>query len=374
MACSNCYNGCTDIISDKCVKYTGIDVPVLGILNGDSLSYVEQAIIEFLTSTLDGTGIKLTIDSDDICELVSQYIPDCEDLSALNLFKALIAAACNLQEQIDAIDETLATLNADYDVDCLEDITSSSDTHDVLQATITKLCEVDADLTALAADVETNYVKLADLNSLIQAYLDTISPVTQYNTRMVPYTAVEYYGSLSNFDGSGAGISANGFDKIYLCNGNNGTPDKRGRSPIGAIQGVGGGAMSVVVDPAYPGNTNYALLTTNGVNTITLTSAQMPSHTHTAVAVVADPGHSHYTTAAGASVALNSVNSLCKEAAYGNNSSYLLASVEAIADLAPTNAEDTGITVGVTNASTGNSQSHNNVHPVLACYYIIYIP
>ncbi|BCU97892.1 MAG: hypothetical protein CM15mV19_1420 [uncultured marine virus] len=45
--CSNCYNGCTEITSDKCVKYTGVDVPILGIKNGDSLSYVEQALITF---------------------------------------------------------------------------------------------------------------------------------------------------------------------------------------------------------------------------------------------------------------------------------------------------------------------------------------
>ena len=95
MSWSNCYNGCTEIVSDKCVRYTGIDVPVLGIKTGDSLSYVEQCIITFLTSTLDGTGIKLTIDPDIICTLVNTYLPDCEDLNALNLFKALIQATCD---------------------------------------------------------------------------------------------------------------------------------------------------------------------------------------------------------------------------------------------------------------------------------------
>lgn len=372
--CSNCYTGCSQITSDKCVKYTGIDVPILGIQNGDSLSYVEQALITFLSSTLDGTGIILTIDEDIICTLVGQYIPECEDLSALDLFVALIKAACNLQEQINTIDATLATLNADYTIDCLTGVVASSDTHAIVQAVITKLCQVDTDLTALAADVATNYVKLADLNALIQAYLDSVSPTTQYNTRMVPYSVVEYYGSLSNFDGSGAGILANGYDKIYLCNGNNGTPDKRGRIGIGTIQGVGGGALSPVVDPAFPGNVNYALLTTNGANTITLTTAQFPSHTHAAVAVVVDPGHSHFTAAPGSDIPLNGTNTLCKEASYGNNSSYLLASVEAVASLGPTNSVLTGISVGVTNASTGNSQAHNNVPPVLACNYIQFRP
>ncbi len=137
--CSNCFNGCTEIVSDKCVKYTGIDVPVLGIQTGDSLSYVEQAIIEFLTSTLDGTGIKLTIDPGIICETVGKYIPDCEDLNALNLFKALIEAVCDLQLQIDAVVADIANIEASYDVDCLAGVDSTDGTHDILQATITKL-------------------------------------------------------------------------------------------------------------------------------------------------------------------------------------------------------------------------------------------
>src|SRR6185436_1601613 len=123
--CSNCYNNCTDVTSDKCVRYTGVDVPVLGIKSGDSLSFVEQALITFLVSTLDGTGIKPNIPSEIICELVSQYIPTCEDLTEVDLFKALIQAACNLQEQIDVINATLTTLNADYDIDCLSGVTDS---------------------------------------------------------------------------------------------------------------------------------------------------------------------------------------------------------------------------------------------------------
>ena len=43
--CTDCYNGCTEIVSDRCVKYTGIDVPVLGIQTGDTLSHVEESIM-----------------------------------------------------------------------------------------------------------------------------------------------------------------------------------------------------------------------------------------------------------------------------------------------------------------------------------------
>ena len=55
--CNNCFNGCTEIVSDRCVKYTGIAIPSLGIQTGDTLSFVEQALSTFLLSALNGTGI-----------------------------------------------------------------------------------------------------------------------------------------------------------------------------------------------------------------------------------------------------------------------------------------------------------------------------
>ena len=35
--CQNCYNGCTEIVSDKCVKYTGPNLPCTGINKNDAL-------------------------------------------------------------------------------------------------------------------------------------------------------------------------------------------------------------------------------------------------------------------------------------------------------------------------------------------------
>ena len=93
---------------------------------------------------------------------------------------------------------------------------------------------------------------------------------------MVPYVAYEYYGPLTNFDGSGIGIPANGFFKVYLCNGLNGTPDKRGRVAVGAIQNVPGGPLDAAVNPSNAGNPNYALYTTAGANTVTLITSQIP--------------------------------------------------------------------------------------------------
>lgn len=357
--CSNCFNGCAEIVSDKCVRYTGVDIPQFGISNGDTLSFVEEALVTFLQSALDGTGIILNIEPSVICDLVAGYLDVPEEITALDLFTALIKATCDLQTQVDVIAAQVADIEADYTVDCLPDVVAGSGTHDILQATITKLCDVDAALTALALDVDTNYVKLADLNALIQAYLDSVSPTTQQSAKMVPYTAVEYYGPLSNFDAGGAGLAGLGWGKIYLCNGSNGTPDKRGRVGVGAIAGVPGGAMSAVVDPAVAGNPNYSLNSVAGVNTITLTTPQIPAHTHLNTVAITDPGHTHtYTSVSGV------------DYQRGTTGTAFLDFAKTIA----TSSAITNISVQVTNQSTGGGQSHNNIQPVWATYYIIYLP
>lgn len=353
MSCSNCYNGCTEIVSDKCVRYTGIDVPVLGIKTGDSLSYIEQALIEFLTASIDGTGILPIINPATLCDLVENNLPTCGDISLNDVLDALIKSACSLQTQIAGINSTLDVLNGDYTIGCLTGVTSSSDTHAVLQAVITKLCATDVALAALAANLSTNYVRLDELDVLIQEYLDSQSISNKYYSRMVPYTVVEYYGTLANFNA--AGIGTGQWEKIYLCNGANGTPDKRGRLPIGALSMPGGGTLSPVVNPS-DGNFNYVLNSTNGTNNVFLSTSQLPSHTHVATATVSDPGHSHaFAGVTGASGG-------------GDDSR------RSVPTTLTTQSSTTGITVGVTNSLAGSGASHTNVPPVLACYYVMYIP
>lgn len=357
--CSNCFNGCAEIVSDKCVRYTGIDIPQFGISNGDTLSFVEEKLVTYLQSALDGTGIILDIEPSVICALVEGYLDVPGEITALDLFTALIKATCDLQTQVDVIVAQITDIEANYTVDCLTGVTSTSGTHDILQATITKLCDVDAELTALALDVDTNYVKLADLNALIQSYLNSIIPTTQQSAKMVPYTAVEYYGPLSNFDASGAGLTSLGWNKIYLCNGANGTPDKRGRVAVGAIAGVPGGAMSAVVDPAVAGNPNYSINSVQGTNIITLTTAQIPVHTHNNILTFNDPEHFH-------DMVSSNTDAGSGRPTVGNGPSEGTNPV--------TNSKSTGITVSLTNAAEGGGQSHNNIQPVWATYYIIYLP
>jgi microcystin-dependent protein len=362
--CSNCYNGCTEIVSDKCVRYTGIDVPVLGIQTGDSLSYVEQALITFLTSTLDGTGIKIDLDPATLCEFVSLRLPTCGDITLVDVLNALTDAVCFLKDEVTALNAKFSELEQGYQIECLEGSPDPTSTYEVLQATINKLCQLQIDLTALALDVDTNYVKLADLNALIQAYLNSQSTSENYSNRMVPYTVVEYYGSLANFDASGAGLGT--WANIYLCNGQNGTPDKRGRIPVGAIQGVPGLGLNPIVDPTVPGNPNYAIYTTSGANTVTLTTNQIPSHTHNNTVSLIDPQHTHnwgYGREGDDNASGNSYDEFT-----------LTPGLNGGLGTSPVLPNSTGITVSISNAAQGGGQSHNNIPPVLACYYIMYIP
>lgn len=372
MSCSNCppeacYNGCVQVVSDQCVTYTGLDSVPLDITSGDNLQLVIENIIDKLVPLLTGEGDQITLTSAIRCAVINGYLPvptTANQWTSEEVFQALVKVVCNLQTQITAIAADIATLNADYTIDCLTGVTSSSDTHAIVQAIINKLCETVDDLTTLELDVATNYVKLADLDALIAAYIASQGggSSTQQYLKMVPYVAYEYYGSLSNFDGSGMGIPANGFFKVYLCNGLNGTPDKRGRVAVGAIQNVPGGPLDAAVNPANAGNPNYTLYTTAGANTVTLITSQIPAHSHNATAVstatVSPNPHSH--TVAGANTPGGSGT--------GDRLGVAATKTTSTVDLSVT------VSTGVTLSSTGGGASHPNIQPVIAAYYIMYIP
>ena len=386
--CSNCYNGCTEIVSDRCVKYTGINVPVLGIQTGDSLSFVEQALITFLTSTLDGTGVKIDLGTTVVCELVNQYLPTCGDLSILDISKALIEAACDLQEQVDAIVAELAILNGDYTIGCLTGVTASSDTHAIVQAVITKLCQLGVDLNALTLELTTNYISVDNIDSYIEAYLASLPGTNLVSSKMVPYTPIPFYPTTvflaGKFDSTGAGLGD--WTRIYFCNGLNGTPDLRGRALVGITNGMGGGVFNTFVDPSLPGNPNYTLGTLTGANQVVLGATQIPSHTHTASSAIAG-SHTHYTVVSG-SLTSNNDNSLFDGTFAGRKDQGLSSkAVNAAQDAydyeLTTSAgtidggktSDSGLhnhTITVDN--TGGNQAHSNIQPVIGCYFIMYIP
>ena len=366
MSCSNCFNGCSEIVSDQCVRYTGIDVPALNIQNGDTLSSVEQNLIEFLQSALDGTGIVMDIDSSIICAIVNDFLPMSGDLTLVDFTKALIQSVCSVKDQLDVLAGSVADIEAPYTTGCLTVASGDSVTHQVVQAIITKLCTVEDDLAALAIDLDTNYVKLSDLCSLVIGCIENSNPGggTQHYLKMVPYTVVEYYGSLvGNFGTSGEGLGD--WEKIYLCNGLNGTPDKRGRVGVGAIVGVPGGTLAAAVNPGSSAfNPNYALYdTAYGTNSVILTESQLPSHTHTPTVTSSITPNPHNHT--GAFQEISNDWQSGGDASPGNGTGN---------GTATTSNVTLALNVSVTNANTGGNLAHANNQPALACYYIMYIP
>jgi microcystin-dependent protein len=376
--CSNCYNGCTEIVSDRCVKYTGIDVPVLGIQTGDSLSFVEQALITFLTSTLDGTGIILDINSSIICDVVKQYLPTCRDINVLDLSIALIKATCKLQEELDLLDEAINVIEAPYTTNCLAGVTSSSGTHSILQVTINTLCTLKTDFNGLLLNLPNTYVQIDELDALIQAYLDGSGEGSLIKNRMVPYAAVPYYGPITYFNGSGAGTGD--WINVYLCNGNNGTPDLRGRTLVGVTDGTMlGGTMAAAVDPTVAGNPNYSIGTVTGANQIVLNNNQIPSHTHTITnaVTVTDDGHRHKFSddSTNPTNTLRSTNDIIPFVT--TPSSAIISGTGTGSGLIyETSNEETGVTVSVSSSAApfGGGLAHSNIQPSIGCRYIIYIP
>jgi microcystin-dependent protein len=133
-------------------------------------------------------------------------------------------------------------------------------------------------------------------------------------------------GGIIMWSGSIASIPAG----WLLCDGTNGTPDLRSRFVVGA-------------------GSTYNPGDTGGVDSVTLTTAQIPSHTHTAT--VNDPGHSH--TVDGATQQTNGGGTIIT----GRN------------NVVTSSVATTGITV--TNAATGGGGSHENRPPYFALAFLM---
>jgi microcystin-dependent protein len=351
MACKDCLQNCKEIVSDQCVQYTGPEIPLLGICPGDQLSTVEAAIIEKILTFIDGTGVTpadIDIDCDFLNDIIG-VLP--KNLN--NLLQMLVTANCTLRELITEIEEQISN-NPTFNPGCLTGLPASPTRDDILQATVLLVCSLKVTVDAFP----TTYVNLSDLTTLVTQIFNDINTGggdTQYNRFLVPYVAYEYYGPLSNFDGSGAGISALNFDKVYICNGNNGTPDKRGRVAVGAISGVPGGTLDPAVDPAVnPNNPNWSLNQKAGETFHTLTVAEMPSHSHG----VTDPGHFHSISS---NIQYNGANS------GGEGGS------DEKSNFPPPPVTSTNVT-GISIQTTGGGQPHNTIQPSIAAYYIMYVP
>ena len=381
--CSNCYNGCTEVSSDKCVKYTGVDVPVLGIKHGDSLSFVEQSLITYLSSTLDGTGIFPVIPPAIICPTVESNLDDCNPLSLNNYLEAIIQSLCQVEATIGVIQEEIPS--EPYVLNCIsvpgltdDSSTTSTDTQAVLQAVINYVCNLQTQLNNFITYADNTFVAISDINTYIENYLNGNSQQTAINNRMVPFSATPYFGSLGNFDGSGAGIGD--WDRIFLCNGANGTPDLRGRVVVAATTAMpGGGGLDPAVVPVLGQVPEWSLGTTSGDYRVTLTTSQIPPHTHasTVTSSLNPSTHSHKMVSMGTANTQDPVQpdqQVRQAYSTGGNLGYGLRGTSSPATNGLTSEVTQTLSVGVSLADTGGGQGHSNWQPGYGAYYIIYIP
>jgi microcystin-dependent protein len=380
MSCTNCFNGCAETISDQCVKYTGIDVPALGISTGDSLLSVENAITNFLVPAINGTGIKPIIDANIICDIVKSYLPPCTTCVGFTLnevLTAIIKTVCDLQVQITTNTNAIATLNADYTIGCLSGVSASSDTHDIVQATINNLCSLNTAFSTLVAQLNLINVTSLNIDTYIANYLASQPSSNSASAKMIPFCPIPYYGVLSGYPTAADSLSLTGsgtgyWNRIFLCNGLNNTPDLRGRVIVGTTT-MGNNAFPPQTDPCGSctdcSNPTYDVGTVAGANCVTLFINEIPSHTHLntleTIVTVVDPEHSHTTAFGSPSDANNS----------GSSNTWVQTGT---GNIYPTTSNPTGITVDVvtniTNAAIGGGDAHPNIQPVIALHYIMYIP
>lgn len=351
--CRNCYDNCGPVYSDKCIQYTGEAIPLLKICEGDSIHLIEGIIIDSLLSVLDGTGITpKDVSIENFPELIN--LLKYKDATLSNLLQIIIDNQKAISDRVEEFEGTIP-----YIFDLKNLIVPDSPTKDqILQALINQ-----SDSTKkIVENIPSLYIKNDDLstlvNQIIQGASTTSSTTPQNYLKMVPGVLYPYVGSLSNFDSTGKGLVGQGFDKVYLYNGLNNTGDVRGRTLVGAVKNVPGATLDSTVDPISPSNpnSNYGIGDKFGVSSITLSSSQMPSHSH----VVNDVGHSH-------NIAINE-----NDGGGGDqpHNIYNGTDHDAIPITISTKSSFTNISI----QSTGDGGAHTNVQPSLAVLFIIYIP
>lgn len=348
--CTDCYNNCGgNILSDKCVKYTGPDIEFLGIETGDQLSQVEAAVIAKLETSLDGTGITFAefIACSDITTALNGKTATLD-----NLVQAISDVICDLKADVAALDEDVDP-PLSISAPCLT-LEANPTRDQILQAIATKLCAINTTVTTIS----TNYVTTDTICALVTECLAGSDTSAQEYSRMPKYVALPYHGPLSVFDAQGKGLSSAGYDKVYICNGQTvgtfTTPDYRGRSPLGANNSIPGGALEAAVDPALAANAGYSFVTgtKKGGYTDTLTIAQLPAHSHT----VTDPGHRHNEIGPG-QIGDHAGGGAGYDRPNGVQTNQ-------------TSSATTGISIG----SSGSNSPHNTTHPVIGSVFIMFVP
>lgn len=360
---TNNSKNCANIYSSDCIKYMGSPNPIFGICTGDNTTEVYEVIIQKILEILSGNGINLEGIEKASCSYITQKL-QLHPTNLVNVLKTVIDVLCTYRLSIDDIYKQINSggSNVTFDLKCISLPAGKPSIELILQTVISAHCALSSQVTNLIQAAGSTTIINTIVNQLLNDLIKGLGPygikkqqtgdkVSYLLTGLIPpKVALPYFGSLSNFDNSGKGIPSAGYDGWFLCNGNNSTPDLRGVTLIGAIQGVGGPVLSANVDPVANNDSslNYTIGQTGGTSKVALNTSQIPSHTH----AVTDPGHSHiYSYPSPERFSGNKFDS----ANQNNRQS------------TSTNVAYTGITI----SPSGGNQPHENRMPFTSCAYIM---
>jgi microcystin-dependent protein len=216
---------------------------------------------------------------------------------------------------------------------------------------IVKGAEIDTELTAVASAISSK----ADLNSPALTGTPT-APTASVNTNTTQLATTAFVqtqiataltGVIVMWSGSIATIPTG----WVLCNGSNSTPDLRNRFIVGAgstysVDATGGSATSTLTSNELPAHTHS--LSASGT-----TSGQSAGHTHTFSGTTSGQSatHSHSVTDPGHSHDITSVQGQTNSGAQGRTDAFQSTSVTS------TNAATTGISLG--NADADHTHTYS---------------
>lgn len=297
-------DGCVSLTSDRCVVYTGPDIPILGICNGDRLSEIEDVILSKLQSYANGEGVILSNVTAN-CDFVKNSLVD-KDKDLASLIQVLFDQNCSLYSLFKSL-ENKKENPYPFDIKCLA-APSSPSRDEVIQSLINKVCELNETVEKLLnpdeEDEDTgNSLKdtVEDIvGNFMRSNISSCSKSIEYSgwgkdTSLLfkfdcpPGTLLFGMYDPSWFDSQGRGSKNAGLCGWVIADGRNGSTDMRGLTASGATNISGGGALLPSVTISGDSDTQTSVGSVKGVVKNSLTINNIPDHEHN----VSDPGHQH---------------------------------------------------------------------------------
>ena len=376
---------------DSSIRYTGPSVTALGVCTGDTLPEIEGLLLQ---KVLDyATGIGITIPGIDLSTgpCAALFVDDvsccqtCIDLPCI--IEAYYDAICTTYSDVLTLQTAMAGLQGPFNVGCLTGVTPNSTLGAIVTELISEFCNLVTAFNTLSttvggftAGINTTIGNfLATHISSCQSQAITITGTgasTQLGFKgFVPIGGILPYGGPANvFDATGLGNANGPCCGFALCNGQNGTIDMTGQTPVGAL-GLGGS-----VPAGFPSTPVGSRIPQGEVNHTLGISEVPPSPISGAGFTINDPGHDHalYYQQDGAA----SGGDTAKINPYGPNNSgstwFNWATGLWVTGTQPgggvpavqIGVAKTGITISGSGSTSGGGGAHNNMQPSTALLYI----